>query len=103
MTAATRARIADVSLWASVVLNVAATAVDLATGHGGAAAVQSIAIVAVTAWLALRVNLDAWLEARLGEAVANRQLAEIALAQFEAMAHRVGISVAVEGTGPPMH
>jgi hypothetical protein len=104
MTATTRRRLADVSLWASFVLNVAATAFDLASGHGAAAAVQSIAIVVVTAWLAIRVPLDAWLEARLGEAVANRQITEIALAQVQAVTRLGDVSVSVKATvGPQMH
>jgi hypothetical protein len=104
MTATTRRRLADVSLWASFALNVAATVFDLASGHGGAAAVQSIGIVVVTAWLAIRAPLDAWLEARLGEAVANRQITEIALAQVQAVTRLGDVSVSVNATvGPQMH
>lgn len=96
-----KAAIATATLWISAGSNVALLALDLAQHHYGGAAAQSIIVALISAWIAVRPKVDAWFDARLGEAIAQRRTAEIALAGIERMARaREDMRVQVSVVGP---
>lgn len=102
MKARTARELADWSLLVSLVINIGAIALHLATGHYGIGAAESVFVVAVTAWADLRGKVHDRLEARLGEAVAQRRIAEITLLQIEAAVRRGDhVEVTVDASAGP--
>jgi uncharacterized PurR-regulated membrane protein YhhQ (DUF165 family) len=70
------------ALWAAFGFNVAQVVTSLWLRHYEAAAFQSIVVAALTAWMAALPRLDAWLDARLAEAIAQQTTAETVLAEL---------------------
>jgi hypothetical protein len=70
-------------LWIVTAVNVGLGVEDVAVGRYEAAALQSIVVAACAAGQWLLPTVHAWLDAKRGEAVAERRMSEIALAQIE--------------------
>lgn len=82
MTVNNRA-IAGAVLWGSAGFNVAVMLSSVWRHEIAVAAVQSVLVVILAAWLALRPKLDAWLDARLAEANAQRDTAQLLFKEVE--------------------
>jgi hypothetical protein len=82
---------------ACIGLNTAVVVADLAHGDFRAGALQSIALLLLTAWWAWVPKADALLEARVGEAVAQRRMAEIGLAVVEEQRRAGNVRVNIVG------
>lgn len=105
MTVPTARTIARTALVFSLGFNTAAVLTNTLAGRYEAAAVQSILVGLLTAWLWLVPKIDAWLDARLAEAVAQQAVAEIALTEMQRMQRRgeLQVGLRVEGPSERMH
>lgn len=71
-----RSAIAAATLWGGGVLNLGVVVLKLWFHDYGGAAVQSVVVVFLGAWIGVVHKIDAWVDARLAEAVAQRRMAE---------------------------
>lgn len=97
MTVPTSRTLARGALWASIGLNTSTVLTNLVAARYEAGATLSILVMLLAAWLWLIPKVDAWVDARLAEALAHKTVAEIALAEVQRLQRqgdlRVGLSV----------
>jgi hypothetical protein len=97
-------RIARLVMFGSAGLNLGITLGDLARREYTIAATQSVLVVVLAVWLYVMPRVDDWLDARVGEATAQRQLAETMLKEVQRLAQagglRVGVASEVTGMRP---
>lgn len=99
-------RLARGSLWVSVGANASMAGVNLVLRHYEPAALQTILVAGMLAYLQVRRQyLDPWYAARLARAQAEQRTAELVASEMEKMrgARRVGISVTEESRSARMN
>jgi hypothetical protein len=89
--------IAEIAWWVSVVLNVAAVALDVRSGWYGQAAGQSVLLVALTAWRPFQAALYARFEAIRATAVTEQARAEAITAVMYEQIHAGRVQINVQG------
>lgn len=76
MTTKHRSSLGTAALAFSAVFNLLQVVIDVWRGEFGVAGAQCLLLVLIAAWFYLLPKFDAWLDARLAEAIAQRQTAE---------------------------
>lgn len=97
MTARTAAALARVTPYVCLGFNTGVVLVDMILGQYTSAAYQLIAVALLVGWVSLIPKVDAWLDAQLGTAIANRKTAELALSVMETHARAGDLQVRLSG------
>jgi hypothetical protein len=94
-----RERIAFVGLWASGVVNVGAVVAALIRHDYGSAGAQSVLVALIAAWGWLVPKISATLDAKLGEAIAQQRMGEMAADAMRRQMDTFGVQVGVNVSG----
>ena len=97
MTIERKAAIAGVTLWVMLTFNAGLFVWNVVGGFYGLATVQSIVLVVGTAWLWVVPKVDAFLNAQLGQAIAQRRMSELGLRVMEEQTRSGRVSVSLAG------
>jgi len=105
MTDTTRGGIAVAALWLGGGFNLAAVGMSIVRHDYGTAGVQSVLVALLAAWGWLVPKISATLDAKLGEAIAQRRMAELAAAAMERQlnAGHLEFGVSVQGSADRKH
>lgn len=89
----------------STLFNTGLVGASLAQHKYDAAGTQLVLVAILVTWCALTPKLDAWLDTRMADAVAQRRTTEIALSEMERMQARgeLRVGVSVQGRADRMH
>lgn len=97
MTVDRKLAIARGTLWASAGFNLILTVVNVWQHQYAAAAWDAIIVTGTVSWIPIAAKIDARMDAKVGEAVAQRRMAEIALAEMERARSEMRVHVSVMG------
>lgn len=100
MTVLTSRRLAVASLWFSGGVNVGAVVAAILRHDYGSAGAQSALVLLIAGWGWLVPTISATLDAKLGEAIAQQRLGEMAADAMARQLRAGGLAVHVTEAGP---
>lgn len=97
MTVDRKLAIARGTLWASAGFNLILTVVNVWQHQYAAAAWDAIIVTGTVSWIPIAAKIDARMDAKIQEAVAQQRMAELALAEMERARDEMRVRVSIAG------